>query len=167
MRRRIAALATAVAAIGSLAAASPALAASPKTPASVKGTATIPIGSLTVDAHNTPSGGATGHFTASGSIVPATVPFLGPLTTFTLSGPVTCLNVSGHSAGLIYPIASAAGPIGKYTKGLAVYISIKDSGNSEQVGFLGPAPVNSLKSCPALISFLPVTKGHITVTPAH
>lgn len=143
-------------------------------PASVIGTATTAIGRLTVNAHNRTAapGSATGTFVAAGDVLPFSVPGLtaaNTLASFRLSGPVTCLDVSGHRAGLIYPITAASGPIGSKFKGQGVYITIQDNGPNqpEQAGFLGPAPVNSLKSCPALVPFLTVQSGHITVTPAH
>lgn len=80
-----------------------------------------------------------------------------------------CLDVSGHRAGLVYPIDHASGPVGQSFKGLAVAITVQDNGpgQPEQIGFYGPAPINNLKTCPALVGFLPVLSGHITVTPAH
>lgn len=162
-------MAIAAAMVVCLGAAAPAVAASPSvTPASVDGTATTIIGTLTVHAHNLTAapGPATGTFTVGGSLLPASVPLLGPLSTYSFSGPVTCLDVSGHQAGLVYPITSATGPVGSHFKGLAVYISIQDNGTSEQIGFFGPAPINALGVCPATVSFLPVTSGHVTVTPA-
>lgn len=156
-------------ALGSPAVAEPTPAAT--VPASVSGTVTTPIGQITVQAHNltVAPGPATGPFVASGDLVPSAIPVLGPLASYTFTGPVTCLDVTGHRAGLIYPIASAAGPVGSAFKGQAVAITIQDNGPTqpEQIGFYGPAPINNLTACPALVGFLPVQSGHITVTPAH
>ena len=140
-------------------------------PASVIGTATTPIGQITVHAQNltVAPGPATGPFVASGALVPPSIPVLGPLATYRFAGPVSCLDVSGHRAGLIYPITSASGPVGSKFQGLAVAITVQDNGpgQPEQIGFYGPAPINNLTSCPALVGFLPVLSGHVTVTPAH
>lgn len=154
----------------------PALASTPSAPAatvpaSVIGSATTPIGRITVRAANltVAPGPATGPFVASGDLVPPATPVLGPLASYTFAGPVRCLDVTGHRAGLIYPITSASGPVGSSFKGLAVSITVQDNGpgQPEQIGFYGPAPINNLTTCPALVGFLPVQSGHITVTPAH
>ncbi len=151
----------------------PALAATPAAPvpASVTGTATTPIGQIAVHATNltVAPGPAKGPFVASGTLVPPTTPVLGPLSSYTFAGPVRCLDVTGHRAGLIYPIERALGPVGQSFKGLAVAITVQDNGpgQPEQIGFYGPAPINNLTTCPALVGFLPVLSGHITVTPAH
>ncbi len=140
-------------------------------PASVSGSATTPIGTVTVQASNltVSPGPAAGPFVASGDLVPSSIPVLGPLASYTFAGPVTCLDVTGHRAGLIYPIARASGPVASAFTGMAISITVQDNGpgQPEQIGFYGPAPINNLTTCPALVGFLPVLTGHITVTPAH
>lgn len=148
--------------------------AAPTVPASVSGTVTTVLGTMTFSASNvgTSPGKATGNFKVVGDLLPVAIPGAGALNTlagFTFNGPVTCLDVTGNRFGLIYPIATATGPLGSAFKGQAIYVTGQDNGpgQAQSVGFVGPGPVGSLTSCPALVPFLAVQSGHMTITPAH
>lgn len=138
---------------------------------SVRSNAGNDFATLSVDAHNTGTGtAATGWFEADGDIAKLAAPALklpiGAVGVFHFEGPVTCLDVRGNRAGLIYPVTSASGTVGKFVKGLAVYITIVDGGpgHPDKMGFIGPAPLGSLKVCPPLVTFLNSTFGDAVVT---
>jgi hypothetical protein len=138
---------------------------------SVRGSTGNDFATLTVDAHNTGTGtAATGWFEADGDLAKLTAPALtlpiGATGVFHLEGPVTCLDVRGSRAGLIYPVTSASGTVGKFVKGMAVYITMVDGGpgKPDKMGFVGPAPLGSLTVCPPLATFLTSTSGDVVVT---
>ena len=138
---------------------------------SIRGSAGNDFATLTVDARNTGTGtAATGWFEADGDVAKLTAPALtlpiGTTGVFHFEGPVTCLDIRGNRAGLIYPVTSASGTIGQFVKGLAVYITMIDGGpgKPDKMGFVGPAPLGSLKVCPPLGTFLTATFGDVVVT---
>ena len=138
---------------------------------SIRGSVGNDFATLTVDAHNPGAGtAATGWFEADGDVAKLTAPALtlpiGATGVFHFEGPVTCLDIRGNRAGLIYPVTSASGPVGQFVKGLAVYITIVDGGpgKPDKMGFVGPAPLGSLNVCPPLLTFLSSTFGDIVVT---
>ncbi len=114
-----------------------------------------------------------GHFRGKGELVDTGPPDKGP-TAFKFEGPVTCLQVEGNRAGLIYPIKNADPDA---FEGQAVYVFVEDNGNPsngdppDRVGFLPPQPLNDLLGllggCPAdptgILNPFPVEKGNITV----
>lgn len=130
-------------------------------PGSVRGTAGNFLATASVDAHNTgPGTAATGWFHASGNLL-----LFGSIGSFDFQGPVTCLDIEGNRAGLIYPITEAQGPIAQYAKGQAIYVTIVDNGPTRpsQIGFIGPAPLNDLTHCPPLATELSATFGRYYV----
>lgn len=133
---------------------------------SVVGTATNALGTISVHAHNTGSGtAATGTFEATGDVL-GIGPLAGSLGTFHFVGPVTCLDVRGNRAGLIYPITEADGPLAQRAKGQAVYVTIIDKGpdTPTRIGFAGPAPLGDLTVCPPGLTTMSATSGRIVVT---
>ncbi len=143
------------------------------TPASISANETTAIGQMTFSAQNTGSGpgNSTGYFKVDGDALPISIPGLGvanQAAKFTLAGPITCLDVQGSKAGFIYPITQATGLMSIF-KGQALYITVQAATATQpaSVGFAPPGPYNSLKSCPALVPFLTVESGSVTVTPAH
>lgn len=132
----------------------------------VRGSAGNSIATITVDAHNIGRGtAATGWFSATGSLLPGVVQPADQIGAFHFEGPVTCLDIEGNRAGLIYPVQSATGTLAQHAKGFAIYVTIVDNGPGRptQVGFVGPAPVNDLHACPPTITFLTGTSGRIVI----
>jgi hypothetical protein len=100
---------------------------------------------------------ATGSFTAHF--------VLGSTTLFTIAGPVTCLDVVGHQAGLFYPITSSDPSLFAATdSGVFIYLDTDAHGKARSVGFL-PVPLQKMKSCAPGLALLPVTAGTATLTP--
>jgi hypothetical protein len=106
---------------------------------------------------NSPATAATGTFTAHFT--------LGAITLFSLRGPVTCLDVVGHQAGLFYPITSSDPSIFAATdSGVFIYVDTDAHGKPKSVGFL-PVPLQKVKSCAPGLALLPATAGTVTLSP--
>lgn len=137
------------------------------TPRSVIGTAGNSLATISVNAHNIGTGTqATGTFTSTGNLLPGIPSPIGDLGAFRFSGPVTCLDIVGNRAGLIYPITTASGPVAGKATGLAIYVTLVDNGPDKppQLGFAGPAPIRNLHVCPPTVAFLTATFGRVTIT---
>jgi len=106
-----------------------------------------------------------GHFLAKGEVVDTGPPDKGP-TAFRFAGPVTCLNVQGNRAGLIYPIEKADP---ETFEGQAVLIFLEDNGkpsggdSPDRVGFVGPAPISALPACTPGPTPFDADKGNVTI----
>ncbi|MDP9116245.1 MAG: hypothetical protein M3O28_03080 [Actinomycetota bacterium] len=114
---------------------------------------------ITVTARRAPNAAAdsaTGQFAADVS--------LAGFRLSSLSGPVTCLDVQGHRAGLFYPITSSSPSLFSHVNsGVFIYFQLSDTGVAQSVGFL-PVPIASTRSCAPSLALLPVTSGSVTLT---
>ncbi len=162
---RIAATAIAAAAVGFLAAA-PAAVAEPSSGGSITGSGTAHTLNLdlnfSVSAHENGGSGPFGTFSAHGAIQD----LIGgsQLLPFHFKGPITCLDIQGHNAGLFYPIEESESPI--FSGHFGVLIFIHDSGSSgqpDQFGFLGPLPITASPICPPGPTPFTVSKGDFTI----
>ncbi len=126
---------------------------------SLKGNGTTSIATVTIDAVNegaTPEAPAKGTFTAKGSGVD-------------LKGPVTCLHVSGDSAGLIYRVEEGSSPA--VAAGRDVFVTILDNGKGkDKMGFLPPGTTPPGGGCsPSIMmkmEIVDVTEGDFVVKDA-
>lgn len=79
----------------------------------------------------------------------ATVQMGSSSTPFTVTGPVTCIDVNGDSASLVYPISGFMGSSlpGPLQNALAVQVSVNTGADGDMVGLSMPMPTDSFDSC--------------------
>lgn len=99
---------------------------------------------LTIDA----TGTRTEDGTTSGTYK-ATVQMGSSSTPFTVTGPVTCIDVGGDSASLVYPISGFTGSTlpGPLKDALAVQVSVNAGADGNMVGLSAPMPADSFDGC--------------------
>ncbi|MDG3014237.1 hypothetical protein [Speluncibacter jeojiensis] len=85
-------------------------------------------------------GTVTGTYAATGDMIPISV-----------SGPVTCLDVEGNTASLVYPITAVNGMTlpGGLNGAAAVQVTVTKGANGQpnQVGIMGPMATTSFNGC--------------------
>jgi len=81
----------------------------------------------------------------------ATVEFGSSTTPLTVRGPITCIDVEGDDAALVYPISDIAGMTlpGSLENAAAVKISVHQGSGDEgdMVGVAGPMPTGAFDGC--------------------
>jgi hypothetical protein len=136
---------------------------------SAVGTGENQIGRVSFAAHALPGvpTSASGHFTAKGQL--AELPGVTEVGPFHFEGPVTCLQVAGNRAGLIYPLKNADP---ENFEGSWIYISLEDNGNpasgdpADKIGFAGPVPGPPPSVCLPTAATADITHGNFTIREA-
>ena len=93
-------------------------------------------------------GSRTADGTTSGTYK-ATVQLGSSSTPFTVTGPVTCIDVGDDSASLVYPISGIMGSSlpGSLENALAVQVSVNTDADGDSVGISGPRPTDAFHGC--------------------
>lgn len=153
-RVRIAATLTAVVTFSALFAASGTASAHESDDNSASGSGRTALFAFEFDVHRDSDGKAHGYFSAKATSPADTL--IAP------QGPATCAAFDGNKVGFLYPLEDNSKPAA--LKGQVILITAQDNGpgQTDAIGFLGPAPAAAFPDCHPNVATMPVD-GNIKV----